>query len=113
MMNGLGSLLTLPTGLLAALGVLVVLQVTLDAIAIVDLYKRPAAQLVFANKWLWLAIILLVSTIGAIIYLVAGRRGDKSAEYKPRSLDSSRAVETRGENAADLLYGKRKENGDE
>jgi hypothetical protein len=59
---------------LVALGVLAVLQIALDVFALVDLYRRPIDQVVFANKWIWLAIVLLVSTVGAIIYLVVARK---------------------------------------
>ena len=30
--------------------------------------------MVFANKWVWVAVVLLVSTLGAIIYLLAARK---------------------------------------
>jgi hypothetical protein len=88
---------------LVALGVLLVAEITLDVIALVDLYRRPADQVIFANKWIWLAIILLVNTFGPIIYLVAGRKPavltDNSAPAKPKSVGS--------DDIADILYGPR------
>jgi hypothetical protein len=88
---------------LVALGVLVVLETALDVIALVDLYRRPLDQVVFANKWIWLAIVLLVNTFGAIIYLVAGRR--------PAALTNNVApsgpTSVRTEDVADTLYGPR------
>ena len=88
---------------LVALGVLVVLETALDVIALVDLYRRPLDQVVFANKWIWLAIVLLVNTFGAIIYLVAGRRlaalTDDATPSGPTSV--------RTEDVADTLYGPR------
>jgi len=88
---------------LVALGVLLVVEIALDVIALVDLYRRPLDQVVFANKWIWLAIILLVNTIGAIIYLVAARKPavptDDAAPPAPKSVDS--------DDIADTLYGPR------
>lgn len=97
---------TLPTGLVAALVVLVLVVITLDAIALRDLYRRPTSQVVFANKWAWVGIILLVSSfgLGAIIYLAAGRRPavltDDAAPSRSRSAPA-------GERVAEALYGQR------
>ena len=97
------SLSTIPVWGLVALAVLLVAEITLDVIALVDLYRRPVDQVIFANKWIWLAIILLVNTIGAIIYLLAARKPpvltDDTAPVKPRSVGS--------DDIADLLYGPR------
>jgi len=97
------SLSTLPVWGLVALAVLVAAQITLDVIALVDLYRRPVDQVIFANKWIWLAIILLVNLIGPIIYLLAARKPpvltDDSAPVKPKSVAS--------DDIADLLYGPR------
>jgi len=97
------SLSALPVWGLVVLGVLVVAQITLDVIALVDLYRRPVEQVIFANKWIWLAIILLVNTIGAIIYLLAARKPpaltDDAAPLKPKSVGS--------DDIADILYGPR------
>jgi hypothetical protein len=94
---------TIPVGVLVALAVLGILQVVLDVIALVDLYRRPAAQVVFANKWIWLAVILLVNTIGPILYLAVARkpavRADSAAPPEPAS--------GRAERVADSLYGAR------
>ncbi len=87
---------------LVALGGLVLVQITLDVVSLLDLYRRPVEQVVFANKWIWVAVILLVSTVGAIIYLVAGRKPAILFEGTPAS---SPAVRT--ENVAETLYGRR------
>jgi hypothetical protein len=93
---------SVPVWGLVALGVLTVVQITLDVIALVDLYHRPVEQVIFANKWIWVAIILLVSTIGAIIYLVAAR---KPAVLSENAAPWSSPVRT--EDVADTLYGPR------
>lgn len=97
------SLSALPVWGLVALAILVVAEIILDVIALVDLYRRPVDQVVFDNKWIWLAIILLVNTVGAIIYLVVARKPavltDDAAPAKPRSIGS--------DDIADILYGPR------
>ena len=94
---------TLPVGVLVALGVLVAAQLSLDVIALIDLYRRPAARVVSGNKWIWLAIVLLVNTFGAIIYLVAGRR----PAVLTNNVAPSESPSVRTDNIADTLYGPR------
>jgi len=95
----------LPVWALVALAVLVVAEITLDVIALVDLYRRPVDQVNFANKWIWVAIILLANSfsLGAIIYLVVARKPavltDDAAPAKPKSVGS--------DDIADILYGPR------
>ena len=95
----------LPVWALVALAVLVVAEITLDVIALVDLYRRPVDQVNFANKWIWVAIILLASSfsLGAIIYLVAGRRPAVLTDDAAPSESTS----VRTESVADALYGPR------
>jgi hypothetical protein len=87
-----------------ALGLLLVVQLVLDVIALMDLYKRPVAQVAFGNKWVWVAIIVLVNTIGAVLYLVIGRKDAQIVEAAPQT-----SVGTRAQVAADALYGDRKD----
>ena len=97
------NLSTLPAGALAALVALALVAITLDVIALLDLYRRPTSQVVFANKWIWVAIILLVNILGAIIYVAAAR--------KPAVLTNdaapSQSTSARTDNIADALYGPR------
>jgi len=94
---------TVPAWGLVALAVLLVAEIILDVIALVDLYRRPADQVVFDNRWIWLAIILLVNTVGAIIYLLVARKPavltDDAAPARPKSV--------RSDDIADILYGQR------
>jgi len=96
-----------PVWIQVVLGLLLVLEIALDVIALADLYRRPVDQVVFGNKWVWLAIILLVNTIGAIIYLLAAR--------KPAALTDEAAspasTQVRTDSIADTLYGPRDESG--
>jgi len=99
------NLSALPTAALVAVAVLIVIQVTLDVIVLVDLYRRPADRVVLGNKWIWVAIVLLVSLFGAIIYLAAGRKPAALAENALPYVSPS----ARAENVADSLYGPRDE----
>jgi hypothetical protein len=105
-MNVVEVLRSWPTWALVALGVVFVAEIVLAVYAFRDLYRRPNSQLAFGNKWIWVAIIvvLLNSGIGPIIYLVAGRKPAPVAEVAPHRPAASRA-----ENAADALYGARKD----
>ena len=65
-----------PTGLdpklLLALAPLVLIDLAIVIYCIVDLYK-PERRVRGGNKTVWLLIILLVSTLGWILYLFVGR----------------------------------------
>lgn len=50
---------------------ILIIALGLTAVALWDLYKRERVK--GGNKWLWLAVILLIGTFGPIIYLVVGR----------------------------------------
>jgi len=94
---------TLPTATVVVLCVLIVAQLALDVVALIDLYRRPADRVMTGNKWIWLAVILLVSTIGAIIYLVVGRIRTVAAVAPT----ATGPVPT--ESIADSLYGPRRD----
>lgn len=100
---GTGDLSTLPPALLIGIGVLGLVQVTLDVLALVDLSRRPVANVALGNKWVWVAIILLVNMLGAILYFAVGRRPAAApAEAAPASMRTKSDV-------ADALYGKKDE----
>lgn len=61
----------LPT-LLAVLAPIVLIDLALVIYCIVDLYK-PDRRVAGGNKLVWLLIILLIGTLGWIIYLLFGR----------------------------------------
>ena len=63
---------TIDPTLLIALIPLVLLDLAMVIFCIVDLYK-PDRRVRGGNKLVWLLVILLVSTLGWIIYLLAGR----------------------------------------
>lgn len=94
---------TLPAGLLIGLGVLLVIQLTLDVIALVSLYRRPLSSVTLGNKWVWVAIIVLVNLLGPVLYFVLGRKADVPAG----DLAPARESGTSAESIADSLYGHR------
>jgi hypothetical protein len=98
---------SLPVWLLVALSVAVVLQLTLEVWALVDMLRRPAEQLnLGGRKWLWAIIILCVNSIGAIIYFAAGRKPPVAADVVPAA-----PVAQRAQAAVDTLYGPSEDGG--
>ncbi|GAB5079111.1 PLDc N-terminal domain-containing protein [Arthrobacter sp. AD-310] len=64
----------LPAGVLAVLGILLAAALSLDAVALVDLYRRPAEGIALGRKWIWVAVILLLNLLGPVLYFLAGRK---------------------------------------
>lgn len=52
---------------------LVVIELGLVVFSLVDLFK-PERHVVGNNKLIWVLVIVLVGTIGPIVYLLAGRK---------------------------------------
>ena len=102
-MNVLDFWNSLSSAVQMALIALLLVQAILDVVALRDLYKRPVAQVLFGNKWIWVAVILVVSTIGAILYLALGHKPAVASEKRATAPTGTRAA------AADLLYGERKD----
>ena len=61
------------TTVLLLLAPLVVLEVGLLVFALVDLL-RPERRVVGGSKLVWALVIVLIGTIGPLLYLLAGRR---------------------------------------
>ena len=91
---------TLSPSALVVLGLLVIVEVGLDLVALVDLYRRPTDRVLLENKWLWLAIILLVNLIGAIIYLAVGRKPAPAVDMAAKPSQPARTSDI-----VDSLYG--------
>ena len=52
---------------------LVVIEIGLVVFSLIDLF-RPERQVLGDNKLIWALVILLVGTIGPIVYLLVGRK---------------------------------------
>ncbi|MEO7123952.1 MAG: PLD nuclease N-terminal domain-containing protein [Lacisediminihabitans sp.] len=100
---------TLPAGILVAIGVLAVLELALNVVALVSLYRRPLNEVALGNKWVWVAIILLVNFLGAILYFAIGRKATTAAG-DPEPI---RANAPTSDDVAESLYGRRDESGNE
>ena len=73
LMSSLPLAIQLSTSLLLILLPLVLIELGLVVFSLVDLL-RPERQVVGNNKLVWALIIVLVGTIGPIVYLLAGRK---------------------------------------
>jgi hypothetical protein len=51
---------------------LIAVQLVLAVVALVDLVRRE--HVTGGNKWVWAAIIVVISTLGPILYFIVGRR---------------------------------------
>lgn len=58
--------------LIAAIAPLVLIDLAMVVYSIVDLYK-PDRKVRGGNKLVWLLVILLIGTVGWIVYLLVGR----------------------------------------
>ncbi len=56
------------------LGVAVVAEVALKVIALVTLSRTPRERVRMGVRWPWAVIIVLVNTIGSVVFLVLGRK---------------------------------------
>jgi Phospholipase_D-nuclease N-terminal len=73
LMSSLPLAIQLSTSLLLILLPLVVIELGLVVFSLVDLFKSER-RVVGGNKLVWALIIVLVGTIGPIVYLLAGRK---------------------------------------
>lgn len=96
-------LLALPAGVLITLGILVVAVLLLDVVALTDLYRRPTELVAFGNKWIWLVLILLLSFLGPVLYLLAGRKTPSPAETPAAARSHSKKAGA--SDVVDNLYG--------
>lgn len=93
----------LGTGATIAIGLLVVLQIGVVIWALVDLFKRPAAQVRWGNKIVWAAVVILLSNsfIGPIVYFAFGRIPAVADENGAQTATDA----DRTQRAVDSLYG--------
>jgi hypothetical protein len=101
------------TGTLVLIGVLLLVEIGLLVAALVDLLRRPDAAVTGGRRWVWILVIVLLNTIGPIVYFVAGRRprpiadparsGAHGAATAPPQAPAS--PDARVDRTIDLLYG--------
>jgi hypothetical protein len=73
LMSSLLLAIQLSTSLLLILLPLVVIELGLVVFSLVDLFK-PERRVIGDNKLVWALVIVVVATIGPIVYLLAGRK---------------------------------------
>ena len=95
-----GDLAAVPPWLVVLAVLAAIVQVTLAVIALLDLGRRPADQVVSGSKALWAVIIILLNIIGPVIYLAAGRR-------RPPEEPGGSAASVRPADVAEALYRRR------
>lgn len=101
------------TGTLVLLGVLLLVEIGLLVAALVDLLRRPDAAVTGGRRWVWILVIVLLNTIGPIVYFVAGRRprpvADPARAGGPDTAaapsQAAPSPDARVDRALDLLYG--------
>jgi hypothetical protein len=94
---------SLPAGVLVVLGLVLLAELALAVIALVDLVRRPRVRVTFGNKWVWVAIIVLVNLVGPILYLAIGRKPAPPVDEAPPVAAGSTSMKS----VADALYGER------
>ena len=67
--------INLSSSLLLILLPIVVIEVGLVVFSLVDLFK-PERHVVGNSKLVWALVIVLIGTIGPVVYLLAGRKQD-------------------------------------
>lgn len=66
--------------LVLALLPLILISVGLELFALIDLIRRDRRAVQGGNKWIWALVILLISVVGPVAYLMAGRTEISSEE---------------------------------
>jgi hypothetical protein len=103
MAEGIAEALDVSTSVVWGLAGLVVLQLSVQVWALVDLARRPRVR--FDRKWLWALIIIFGgnSFIGPIVYAAVGR--NVTGEAAVEGGISAPTDEERTRRAVDSLYG--------
>lgn len=100
-MNSNVPLDTFPVWVWIVLAVAGAAQLAFELYALLDMLRRPEAELTLGGrKWLWAIIILLVNWVGAILYLVVGRKPAAAVDAAPGVPVAERAGA-----AVDALFG--------
>jgi hypothetical protein len=84
-----------------------VVQVAIQVAALISLYRAPAVM--FGNKWVWVAIIVLLSLVGSIVYFAVGRQPAPASEAVRPTQPTGTDGEERTRTAVDLLYGRKED----
>ena len=92
----------LPTAALIAVLALVAVQLSLQVYSLIDLARRNAV--LYERKWIWVLVILLGNLLGAIVYLVLGRKPLQAHAEEVEPPDAGNRKE-KVDRTIDMLYG--------
>ena len=99
-MDQLAQRLGVSTAVAVAILALLIVQLSLQIYSLVDLARRDAVR--GDKKWVWLLVIVFGNLVGALVYLVAGRRPEREIPGGASTAGSDAA-----RRAVDALYGPR------
>ena len=103
-MNTSVSFSEVPGWLWVVLALVWLAEVALVVWALVVLFRTPEERIVGGKRWIWLLLILLISTIGPIVFLLAGRKPAQAADPLAQGAPGTSTTD-RAARAADVLYG--------
>ncbi len=91
----------LPAWAIVAIAFLALVQVGLQALALLIALRTPPDRLLTGRRWVWIVVIAL-GLVGAIVFLAAARKPAPAPDPVNTAPDLDR---DRARRAADLLYG--------
>lgn len=94
----------LPLGGLVGIGVLGLVQVSLQVLALLTAFRTPEERLAGGKRWIWILIVVFGQLLGAILFLAVARRPAPDEDPLRRE-DTASSVDARARRAADVLYG--------
>lgn len=95
----------LPPWALAVLGVLGLVQISLQILALVSAFRTPEERLATGKRWVWIVIVVFGQLVGAIVYFAAARRPPVQQDPLSGRPGSDASARAKAQQAADLLYG--------
>lgn len=106
----LDEILSLPTGMLVVLGILLVIELALLIVGVIAWAGTPEDRMPPPNRWLWLAIVLFLQILGPIAFLLLRRQHTRTTADASQPGTASGPRRSASE-TADLLYGRPEDGG--
>ncbi len=101
----------LPPWLLVGIVVVGLAQLSLQVLALVNVFRTPEGRLVTGRRWVWVAVILF-GWVGLIAYFAAGRRPMPQPDPVGTTSDPDAPPTAPTQRAVDVLYGSLPKNRD-
>lgn len=79
-------------------------QIAIEIWALVVLFRTPEERVLLGKRWIWVLIILFVNLVGAIVFLVVGRKPAEATDPLAQGPPATPAAD-RATRATDVLYG--------